>query len=367
MLELIDPHHAGIRQLALRNLLSSKSRCASACAGVALSVFLMLFQGSLFVGFLQAAGKVIKASEAEVWMMPRGVPCFDFPAPLEERIAGLARNVAGVAATRRIVVGFTHWKRPDGVSRVVNLIGSEQGLTTGLPQPQSTFHAVSHPVTIDRSNSTDLGIVGPAAVEISARRAWVASSTEGFGSFLGSPYVFAGFDDARRWLGTPRDRAHYVAIDVEPPGRAEQVALDLGRRFPELDVKTSTSFARESGWYWMIKTGAGGGIAIAGLLGIVVGCSVVSQTVYANTMEFLEEFATLRAFGARSSAIRSVFVGQALIYGVAGILLGLAVGVPLIALASRTLVSWIDTPAWLYGVVVGLALTATVVSALIPG
>ena len=73
MLELLHPHRAGIRQLTVRNLLCSKSRCVSAIAGVALSVFLMLFQGSLFVGFLRAAGKVILASEAEVWMMPRGV------------------------------------------------------------------------------------------------------------------------------------------------------------------------------------------------------------------------------------------------------------------------------------------------------
>jgi len=86
----------------------------------------------------------------------------------------------------------------------------------------------------------------------------------------------------------------------------------LGKRLPEVDVLTRDEFARKSRTYWTIKTGAGGAILTAAVLGFLIGLVVVSQTIYANTMENIEEYATLKALGAPKSLVARIVLTQGL-------------------------------------------------------
>jgi putative ABC transport system permease protein len=72
--------------LAWRNLTHDRTRFAVNVIGIAFAVFLMTFQAGLLVGFTLAASRVIDACNADLWIMPRGVPCFDFAATLEENL-----------------------------------------------------------------------------------------------------------------------------------------------------------------------------------------------------------------------------------------------------------------------------------------
>src|SRR3954463_7281914 len=83
--------------LVLANVLRNRTRLAIALVGVAFSVFLMVFQASLLIGFIQAAQRVVRSIDGAVWLVPRGVPCFDFAARLPRRYADLARQTAGTA------------------------------------------------------------------------------------------------------------------------------------------------------------------------------------------------------------------------------------------------------------------------------
>ena len=76
------------------------------------------------------------------------------------------------------------------------------------------------------------------------------------------------------------------------------------------------------------------------LLGIfIVGFVVVSQNMYAVTMEKLEEFATLTALGASAWYVRRIVLEQALISGLAGSLIsqGLRPSEPLNGAANESL------------------------------
>jgi len=55
---------------------------------------------------------------------------------------------------------------------------------------------------------------------------------------------------------------------------------------------------------------------------LIVGGAIVGQTVYANTMEHLREFGTLKALGARNSDIYRVIFAQTGISAVAGYMIG---------------------------------------------
>ena len=53
-------------KLALQNILHDRGRFSVTVLGVSFAVFLMVFQGSLLTGFLQAASRLIDASDTDI-------------------------------------------------------------------------------------------------------------------------------------------------------------------------------------------------------------------------------------------------------------------------------------------------------------
>src|SRR5262245_21023840 len=319
--------------LAYRNLLHDRTRFAVTVVGIAFAVFLMIFQGSLLAGFLSAASEVVDATDADLWITARGVPCLDLPAPLPERFRALAEGVPGVAAVHRLATSFGTWQKPDGVRRTVIIVGADAGVGPRFPRPLADAatnggervppardgardsQAAERPeaVLIAASELANLGVpVIPADVEIGRRRARVAGALSGFGSFLGTPYVFTRYVDAVRYMDIGPEETRFLLVQLQPGADREEVRRALSAKLPETDVWTREEFAARSRSYWLTQTGAGGTILTAGFLGFVVGMVIVSQTIYATTMENIEEFATLKAIGASRGYIRRVVLIQAL-------------------------------------------------------
>jgi putative ABC transport system permease protein len=138
---------------------------------------------------------------------------------------------------------------------------------------------------------------------------------------------------------------------------------EVRARYPELQVLSTTEFARQSGIYWMTQTGAGGAIGLAGILGMLVGALIISQMLYAATVERLDEFATLYAVGAHASLPRQIVAVQSVSSAAAGSLLGAVVLWPLVMAAKRFVVAWITIPWWLpmgcLGVTLAVAIAAS--------
>lgn len=72
-------------RLAWRNLKYDRLRFTATIVGIAFATFLMVFQGDLFIGFLHSASNVIDAADADIWIVPRKVTCFQYGAPLPKR------------------------------------------------------------------------------------------------------------------------------------------------------------------------------------------------------------------------------------------------------------------------------------------
>ena len=335
--------------LVLANVLRNRARLVIALVGVAFAVFLMVFQASLLVGFIQAAGHVIRSIDGSVWIVPRGVPCFDFSARLPRRFADLARQTPHVDDVIAVAAGFTTLVRPDGARRAVLLVGAEPRAGTAFPFPETVDAA--HPpdgLSVDASNAALLGAEQtPTRVEVGGLRAVVVRRINGFGSFLGSPYVFAGYRDTHRMLSFGLEETSFLVVKSDRDADARRLASELQRRVPEADVLTRDDFASRSASFWLIQTGAGGAILVAALLGFVIGLVITSQTMYASTMEQLDEFATLKAIGAPNAAVARVVLYQSTLVGVTGAIIGVLLTGPLVSIARTYLVAWIVTPWWL--------------------
>ncbi len=329
-------------RLAIRNIAHDRTRFLLTVAGIAFSAFLMVFQGSLLCGFERASSRVIDSVDADLWVMAHGVQAFDFAPPLPSDYYGKIRGVPGVRSVRRMASGFAFWQRPNGSRKTVIVIGGDAEI--GGMYPVERENTLPEDALVDTSDLEALGLDQlPAEVEINARRRHVRRAVAGFGSFLGSPYIFGRLSDARQALGLGDSGAMFLLLDVAPGENAATVRAALEARAPELDVLSSREFSSRAQRYWTLQTGAGGALLTAAVLGFFVGVLIVSQTVYATTMERLEEFATLKALGASSWFIVRIVAVQALVSAMVGSAIGLALAFPLMS-AARHAISWIYTP-----------------------
>jgi len=342
-------------KLAWQNIIHDRARFSVTILGVCFAVFLMVFQGSLLAGFLRAASRLIDATDSDIWITARGVQAFEFGTTLESRVREMASGIPGVVETSRVCMSFAVYRTPYGKQQVVALVGADPNVGSRFPVPNSADSVQEtspDAVLYDVSDRKQIEVTAlPAAVEINRHRANIEREVEGYGAFLGVPFLFTSYRNATRYMGFRSDDAMYILVRVGNGFAVSDVQQKLKDRLPEVDVLTQAEFANKSRMYWTIKTGAGGAILTAALLGFLIGLVVVSQTVYANTMENIEEYATLKALGASQGFVASIVLAQALICGALGSILGLAAVLPSIDYA-KSLIPWIYAPWWLPGLMV---------------
>lgn len=346
-------------RLAWRNLKYDRLRFTATIVGIAFATFLMVFQGDLFIGFLHSASNVIDAADADIWIVPRKVTCFQHGAPLPKRFRDLAYGVRGVHSVTGVLSGWVTYQTPSGSQRIVFVIGGDRAMGPKIPLPYLHGYPgplLSEKLVIDRSNVENLEIVSvPVDVELNGSRASVIQVADGFGSFVGAPFVFADYADAERYLGIAPEYNMFLLVTVAPGAEVRNVQHQLQAKFPEADVLTKREFSNQARFFWSIETGAGGALLIAALLGFLVGLVVVSQNIYATTVESIDEYATLKAMGASRRYIQSMVVYQAMICGLIGSFLGLAMTFPIVAV-SRSIVSWVETPWWIPVIMIPVSL-----------
>lgn len=344
-------------RLAVYNLAHQPLRFLLTIVGITCATLLMLIQGNLLMSFLGASSKIIDSTDSDLWIAGRGTPCFEFPANLEARIVDLARGVAGVEDTTSIATRIASFKKPDGSEQLVTLIGSDAA-GQKFPVPRLSGGAIQpDAVLIDSSTVGQLNVRGrlPAAIEINGQRANVVGEVSGFSSFLGTPYVFTSYNNALHYAEGHRQDAAFVLVRVHSGTSPEVVKRRLQERFPNVDVWTRSEFARRAQVYWSSQTGAGSAILLAAVLGFLIGVAVVSQSVYATTMEHIEEYATLRALGASSGFMIGVILWQALATGLAGYALGAGVSGTVLD-RIKTVIPWLASQSSLRTAILPLTL-----------
>src|SRR6267154_4661564 len=122
-------------KLAWQNIFHDRARFLATVLGVSFAVFLMVFQGSLLVGFLRAASRLIDASDSDIWITAKGVQAFEFGTTLASRVREMAAGVPGVIETDRVCMAFAIYRTPNGKQQVVALIGANPNINKHFPVP----------------------------------------------------------------------------------------------------------------------------------------------------------------------------------------------------------------------------------------
>ena len=335
--------------LAKRNLLHEPGRLVVTLAGIAFSVLLIAVQAGLFLGFERMVSVVIDHLDADIIIMPKATENFDDVSVLsgEERYRAL--GVPGVASVERFVVTGAEWRKPDGGTRSIMLLGSDPRKDYLVPWniPASDAKRLTTPgsVIVDTTYADDLGVTREGDVaQIDGQSARVVAFTKGIRSFTTIPYVFTALDQAQSYQGSTGDRVAYLLVKVNAGADIETVRRDLAARVQTAKVMTLGAFRKQNFHYWLFATGAGGALLVGVLIGLFVGCAVVGQTLFSTTKDHLPEFATLRALGAPARLIKEVILWQAAMSGVAGYIAGAAIVALVVAATQATAMSVVVTP-----------------------
>jgi putative ABC transport system permease protein len=334
----------------------SRGRLWVSLFGIAFATSLMAVQGSLLHSFTLAASRIVDSVDADLWIVGKGTPTFDYASPIPERYAFLALGIEGVRDAGRGIAGWAPIQRPNGDRTLVMVIGVESGYRGRLP-PVAGFATAAgrsdSALVLDASDARALGFDGTlATAQVAGRRGYFLAATSGFASFLGSPLIFSDYVDARRFLRVERTETSFVVARVTPGYDPASVRDALRLRLRDVDVWSAAEFSVQSRMFWLVQTGAGGALTVAAILGFGIGLVLVAQAIYGLTSENIEEYATMKAMGASNRDVGVVVLMQSLICGVAGGAFGLLVVEPC-AILLRFMVSWLSVPYWMYFVVAG--------------
>ncbi len=340
--------------LAWQNLIHDRARLIVTLIGVVFAVVLMNIEFGLFLGFARTTSALIDHAHADLWIMAPGTQNVDQVSAISERRLYQALATPGVADAARLNVEFANLKKPDGGTESVLVVGFDPEQSVGIPWNvvQGSIDDLRFPDTImiDELYREKLGVdhLGQT-VEIGGHRAQVVALTHGIRSFTQSPYVFASTQTALGYSRIRADQTKYVLVSLAPGADPTAVRKDLERRMVDVDVRSAAEFSRLTQAYWMFTTGAGLALLVGAAMGLAVGGVVVSQTLYATTVDHIAEFGMLRAMGGSGRYIYGVIIRQALMSATAGYAIGLTLTLVILVLA-RDAGPPILVPWWMTGV-----------------
>ena len=324
-------------KLAYSNLFHDKLSLVVTLVGIVFSVLLMAVQCGIYLGTSDMIAAVIDRTDADIWVMARGIKTVDDPSPLtgNERYAVL--STPGVAEVEDLIITFANWRKPHGGTQTVLVVGSDMLGTHlrpwNLKPGAGSIAALASPmsVAVDETYFKDLGIekLGDQA-EINRNRVTVSAITKGIRTFTTMPFVFTSLVRAKSIAQDGPEqsaRPTYLLAKVKAGADVETVRLALAARLPNEQVLTKQAFRDQSIDYWMNQTGAGLALIAGAFLGLIVGIVVVAQTLYSSTKDHINEFATLRAMGASAGYIHQVILAQALLSAVVGYAAGMVLSI----------------------------------------
>lgn len=363
------PRIAGTSLLAWRNLSHDRARFVVTLVGVLFAVLLMGVELGLLLGFARTTSGLVDRTHADLWITPAGTTNVDIAGRLDERRRFEALAVPGVDTVDMLMMQFAFWRKPDGGTESVSVVGfslaSGQGRPWNLAEGRIEDLSQDDAVIIDRLYAGKLGVTALGqTVEINNRRARVVGYTAGIRTFTQSPYVFTTHRNAQNFTFFRPDQTTYLLVGLKPGADRTAVRDALRARLGRVDVWFSPDFARAAQRYWLITTGAGSALLLAALLGLVVGIVIVGQTLYATTVDRLPEYATLRAMGAPNGYLHRVILKQAAISAVFGFAGGMVL-VGLVVLASARSTVAVAMPAGLIGILAVLTLCMCALGALV--
>jgi len=342
--------------LARRNLLAEKGRFAMSIGGVAFAVLLVLIVLSLYRGW-SGVGDLYGKMPGELWVSQPGtsdpfhstsfLPLADVPRL--ERLAGVRAAIP--VYNRHIAFGRR--------GSELDVFAMALDVPPRLGRAADVYVPSRGHVDIDRVLARQAGVHVGERLVVLGRPLVVQRIHRGGNSTFQTAYLNP--IDARALFGIDR-LVNFILLSLTPGAKPDSVSEAVAAALPGTETHTAHEFATS----FANRVNAGF-LAVVGVLvgiGFVVGGAVIALTTYTATVEKGREFGVLKAVGAPAWFLYRVVIGQSLIVGTLGSLLGIAASVAAANLIERQVPEFITNLRWsdAVGVFLGALITAIAAS-----
>ena len=306
--------------LALKLTFYNKVRLAVTIFGVVFSTYLTLSELALYIGMMQNATSIIRNSDVDIWIASKGVQNFDFAKVFSDSKAREALRDPRVSGVAPLIINWGFLKLKSGAQELVEIIGYDTISSAGGPwlmekgKPSDVENNGN--VIFDQSSQQRLGklVIGDEW-ELNDIKVKLIGLSQDAKTFTTAPIVFTSYDYVLKYLTqvSSINNVSYLLVKLKDKNALEEAKKHLAKKLPDNDVLTTADFVWRTVAYWTIQTGMGAAFCLTALLGLVVGAGIIGQTVFANTMENIGEFATLKAMGASARELNTIILSQAAI------------------------------------------------------
>jgi putative ABC transport system permease protein len=313
---------------------------------IAFSTFLMSHQASVFLGLMdRTRSQIVDVRDASVWVMDPKTQYLDEVKALPDQDLYRVRGVAGVEWAVPLLKSTARAKvHTDGKFRAVILMGIDDGSLVGAPRSMALgrFDFLREPnsIVIDRVGYEFFFPGEPMMLskqlEINDRILNVVGICNSAAPFVNLPVAYARYSIALDLVGRERNLMSFI-VAKPAPGVTDHEAARRINEATRLRALTADEFGWETIWYYVRNTGIPINFAITVAVSLIVGTVVAGQTFYLFMLENLKQFGALKAIGVTTWRIIGMVLLQALVVGVIGYCLGIAMTATFFELTTENL------------------------------
>jgi len=339
-------------KMAICTVWHEREKLSGAVLGVALGIFLAVFQGGLYFAYKRDTTLVLDAFDAEIWIVPKNQSMFDGFSHMDDLPYWRAKKIPGVQDAARVVWGDTAWRIPSsGGKDYVQILGIdlESSIEAHFSFQDQNVRRLVRPdghVLIGTKDREKLGVVerpnGP--FEIMGRQAFVVGFVDDVRLFTTAGFVLTDVDNARAFLRLPLSHVNYIVCKCRPDANVPDVVQRLQAVIPEHDVLTTRQFHDLCSDYWETVSGVGPLVLLSTILGVTVGFLIVILTFYISTIEKIPVYGCLKALGGTVTEIAAILGVQVLIVFLLGSAIAGALLCTTIFALRNSMVSVLITP-----------------------
>lgn len=315
--------------IGIRMMFHDRAKLAGTLFGVIFAVVLGNFQVGTFLALLFKNRMFVENAQVDVWIAPPGTRQFQAGTPLTDEHLNRARATEGVAWAEPLLLQNAALKLPNGGSEPVSLVGTRAPRFAGGPWNLvgGSREALLQPnaVIFEDAEREKFGGLNLGSVrELSGHKVQVAGFTWGLLPFAPA-YAFAEDTLAREIGRAPVDKHTFVLVGVAPGVSPVDVRQRLQDLLPDTQVMTRDEFQAVTLKYILTGTQIGFSFGTSTLMGLLVGLITVALSMFSSVVDNMRQFGTLKAIGASMGDLARLLFVQAIVYGVAGSVIGLGV------------------------------------------
>lgn len=311
--------------LACKTLFHEKGRLLITLVGITISAILTITQVGMYIGMMRDATDIIRHNDADIWVASKNIQNVVFANPIPEERINRVKAIPDIVWADKVILTWGFLKLANGGQEQIQITGFNPDTGVGAPWYMHKGSPLDVKggkyMIIDNTSEKRLGGLEIGSIwELNDRRFRLVGLSHGIKSFTTAPQIFMSYNQAQTFM--PANHTSFIVAKVNDKNRIDAVVNTLKASMKDNDVFTRNAFIYKNIMYWTVETGMGMSFFLTAILGLAVGGAIVGQTIYANTMEHIKEFGTLKALGARNIDIYIVIFTQTTISAIIGYVLG---------------------------------------------